>query len=676
MYGQAGGTSQFGQPFSRFQLAGDPSPYYPLMPGSMDIVKPAHVLGQTGAAYRYGATKVGGLANMVIVDGHAYPIINSQNQWSGGTSMELLLGGTGGGNYDAIVNGRHSEIFVVSDSNSIRNAGIFVNGEVCAQDTTTASAHYGAWMENFTASGTGVSVNIGSNAVTGVGGTTWTTDVLSGAYVATYAPQGAALNVIRVGDVLEIINAGVSQFYRITAIGSNTSFTIFPVYNGASNATNQPYKVWRTGYGSNSRLQILNLSNVGSSAWWAFYAGNTTQQAIVSGQATGIGTIEAVNLSATQNHYMCPTVTGSTTIFPQAVDVIYYHGFLLYGGGQVIGWSVAGFPTGSGVATIFGAGDFPALNVSTRLGAGFFLGFEQVGEQVLAIFTDSIWIVQATGTVPEFNFFQLPEYIGGLMMGVSDPQLGGAFQSYSRGMCSGRGSSYVISPQGMISMRNLYGQPDSIPVTTYDWPGADNNFELSYDPATDAVLWRDCQGSRGVLLKEDSRTWSVVDQSSLGAIKGMAGKFFPDALAKRPWRMPALGYWQGSTKKITGVGFQPPELETATASAVPWTWATPIVSQGEIYPGFALGGIRPICRAASGQNPTFTIQIYAGNSPFNMQTWGPVITASYQYGVPSARYSLSGGKCDSAYIGFVLSGSSWIQLAGLALYSAETQPGR
>jgi len=675
MWGQAGGISAQGQPFSRFQLGGDPTPYYPLLAGgSMEIVKPAHMMGATGGAYRYGATKVGGITNMVMCDGQLYPLINSGIQPGDSQDIQLLLGGTGGNNYNAIVNGRHSQAMTIVDMNSPRTPGIMVNGEFAWQDTTGAAGHYGAMKEQFTVSGTGVTVNNGTTAVTGVGGTTWTTDALAfGGYAANYAPQVPALNAIRSGDLLEVVTAGaVSQFYRIVSVNSNTSLTIFPAFQ-AANVTNVAYKIWRTGFGSFSRNQVLVLSTGNM----LYYAGNVGLNTPGGAAAPfGYGTIQAVSLSSA-THWMAPTLAGGT-ITPAAVDVIYYKGFLLYGAGSAISWSVAGFPTVVGLAgnPPFGATDFPPLNISAQLSAGTFLFFEQIGEQVLAIFDESIWLIQATGSVPEFAFYRLPEVTGGLSSGIPDPQ-GTASISFSRPCVSAPGTVFTVTPRGLTAIQNLSGQPVSAKVNSYDFPGGDNNFELQYDASQDLLYWGDCGGTRGLLLKLDTGTWSVIDMSgggALGTVKGMAGRFFKDTGADRAWRAGGLCFWQA--KRIYGAQTGPPEVETTATSSVFWTWASPIVCQGEMFPGFVLGGIRPICRAAAGQNPIFTLTVYAGNSPFNMVQWGAQIVVNYQYGVASSRYAVSNGKCDSAYIGFVLTGANWIELSGLALYSAETPPAR
>ena len=65
-YGQAGGRGQ-GQPYSRFQIQGDPTPMIPLFAaGSMVSNSPAHLMGDSGGAYYYGTTKVGGITNMTL----------------------------------------------------------------------------------------------------------------------------------------------------------------------------------------------------------------------------------------------------------------------------------------------------------------------------------------------------------------------------------------------------------------------------------------------------------------------------------------------------------------------------------------------------------------------------------------------------------------------------------
>lgn len=660
MWGPAGGSGPQGQPFSRFQLGGDPSPYYPLLAGgSMEITKPAHEMGATGGAYRYGATKVGGITNMVfsggalrplIVPGTAYPIGNFKG----------LLGGTGGGNYDAIAKGVQSEFITLDNLSSATDPSqLVVNGE----SFFILGTEFTAVREAFT---TGA---ITVTATNGLGSITFSASVAALAFTAAYAYAPMSPNPVA-GDIIAITD-GATHYYRLTTNPTGVA-NIFPNYTGTGGA-GLAFTIYRTGYGSYSHIvTLLSTSNR-----LFYYAGglipNITDSSVYAARPGGAGpAIQGVAPGAAVAHAMSPKLTPSGNNL-YAVDIALYKSFLLYGFGTTIGWSVAGFPTAP--VALFGATDFPDTNRTVVDISGTFICFERVGEQLIAFFTTSAWLIQATGGIPEFAFYQLPLNTGPLIRAIADPQIASA-TSYTRPTVSSGTEIFYRSRDGLTLLQNLSPTKISQSVDTYDFPDARGHTDqLKWDNASNSFLWHDAAGGRGLL--HHAGLWSQLDLTAAypNAV-GFGGSYRAGvAIGLEPYRPLGLVFFDPASGNVYGVS-DSIDYETTTTSTAPWTWATPIVSQGEIYPGFAFESLRPICRAASGANPALTIKVYAGSSPYNMQQWGSTITVNYQYGIPSSRYGATSGKCDAAYIGFVVSGSSWVELYGLALYSAETKQAR
>jgi hypothetical protein len=645
-YGQAGGRGQ-GQPYSRFQIEGDPTPYIPIWAaGSMVTTVPAHLMGNEGGAYYYGGTKVGGITNMISNGEVLHSIVVDQQIQMNSNNVRLILGGSA---YDEIINTTQVAIrnYDIGAGNPLLNP-VVVNGEFAFRDTTTTQ--YGAITETFTVAGTVTAAN-GSPAIVGAG-TAFTTATLPG---YAYTPS---FNAPRQGDLLEVIQAGVSQYYRITAIADATHLTIFPLYQNTGGA-GLTYKIHRTGYGSWSRNeQLLPQANL------VYYAGNC------AGNAFAGGTIEAVNVN-TGAHFMCPQNTANQDI--KATDVAYYKSFLLYGLGGSISWSVAGFPTST--VTGFGGMDFPAQNVSVVALNDIFVAFEFLGDQLIAVFQNSMFLVQATGIVPEFAFYRMAEPTGAFQRVIGPDPQGTSFSFFTRQTTSVRNGFVFVSQEGLQRLDGGLAHPLSKPVDTWDFPSSTTgDWILSWDASGNSVSWTNNHLGRYLIFDQERETWSQIDLSSIAG-RALTGSNRQNASNSFTFYRPnTYSYWvpSGATYLLS----QTTEKDQNSSSAVPWTWATPIVTLGAVYDGFRWGGFEIWARAPSLTTSGWILQwsIYGGQDPYHMFLRSGPTTYDYAVGLQTARNKL-GPTLDDPYVGIVLTGSQWIELAGIVIYPADSTAG-
>jgi hypothetical protein len=656
-YGQAGGRGQ-GQPYSRFQIESDPTPYVPIWAaGSMVSTVPAHLMGNEGGAYYYDAQiKVGGITNMVSNGEVLRSMICTQGVPVNPGPLQLLLGGTSVGNYDAIQTANQVQVrtFPVLFFDA-RALPVVVNGEFCHRDTTLALYGADSFTESFTVAGT-ITATPGSKNIVGAG-TAFTTAALPG---YAYTPS---LNAPRVGDLLEVIDAGNSRFYRIQVITDATHMMIFPAYVGAG-GPGLTYKIRRSGYGSWSRIEKISNGN----SWNLYYAGN----ALHASSTALAGTVECASITDAK-HYMAPQNTGATNV--QAADVAFYKGFLLYGYQNAVGWSVAGFPTS--FATGFGATDFPAQNISAFAGNDTFCCFEYLGDQLVAMFLDSMWLVQATGIVPEFTFYRLAEPQGVLLTGVPDPQTPDSTinnQTFTRPSASLRGEIAYAGVGGLMQFSGSTSDHVSQPVETHEL--LNSPMVVTWDPSSNSVAFYNSLGNNGgraaVILDVERKSWSQMDLSALSA-KGITGGVFTGLLTGRPYRSYSYGFW---SNKATYLASQSLDIETSLTSVVPWTYASPILVLGSVYSGFTVGGFQIWARGSPGapQDGTVTLNwtIYGGTDPYHMSIRQGPTAYDYATGFGSARYLL-GNLIDDPYVGFVLTGSKWIELAGIVVYPGDNK---
>ena len=685
-YGQAGGAGPGGYPISRFQIAGDPSEFYPIWAaGSLDAMAPAFLQDNRGGAYRYGAGSVlGGVQNMISDGTVLRSIIGGVDPFPLNPDISLILAAFNAGALDQITGNVVPNQRVILAANPVPGLPysvtpfVLANGEFAFQPTNASG--YGAVSETFSFAAATLSVTAGSNTVT---------STLANAFGSASTLPGYGYtpgnNSPGVGDLILINQGGTIYSYRICACpGGGTTATIAPAWQGTT-AAGLAYTIIRTGYGSWSNVVRLFVPLPGPPAITTlnlYYAGQDFGPAstlVTTGQ-NAWGTINCIQIgNGPIKHFMAPQTSAPATAF--AVDVEYYKGFLLYGAGPGISWSVAGFPSSN--TTAFGATDLPALNTSAFNTSGNFYKFARIGEQVLAIFDDSIWLVQATGSVPEFAFYRLPGICGAAPKIIPDPviNVGGSGLNNQIFGCalssvSGPDSAYYQAPGGSkrisgLTQERLGQKIESIFASAPS--GANNWTTTTYDDAFGGLF---SNGNSGLLFTPDTASWSFVNTG--------AGTF---ALSAGEWNAPTFGrairnlnltWWKNKRIQrllLNDSGFE--NTEPTAATVIPnWIWASPIISVGDAYE-FIYGGFRILARAALAAVGlvNLTWSVYGGASPYAMVLKEGPLTVDYSAGTPSAR-DVVGTKQDDAFLGFVLTGTNYIELAGIWLYNANSKRGR
>jgi hypothetical protein len=211
---------------------------------------------------------------------------------------------------------------------------------------------------------------------------------------------------------------------------------------------------------------------------------------------------------------------------------------------------------------------------------------------------------------------------------------------------------------------------------------------LSYDPGTCSIVLTDHHGKSALCYKETDESWYRLDLNGAGHTNGtrcIAGGFVsrPLAFARRNlFRLPGFAYFDAdfpgiglalSTTESAGGNQAGLEVDTTDESKNAWVWATPIISLGDIYDNYQFGGFKVWARAASGSTPpvNLTWTVYGGSTPYNM-TVRDAGVLDYSVGTPTSRQILS-KKLDDNYLGFVLTGTFWVELAGIGIYNASTK---
>jgi len=674
----------------------DPSNDIRITPGGMVSAIPAHLIGLRGSTpYRDNAALVNGFANLVSLNGQtAVPFANTPSDSFTFGSGSLLLGGPSPGSFDCVDVARQnllSQIMSANDETSLVKSIPVFNSEGILQ--ATAAMVYGAYQEPFVKSGTGVTVTAGSNVFAGNGGTTWNVDLLLGGYGIPAA--NLSLNLILPGDVIGVNNAAgtARTWFRILAVPAAAAMTVFPTPTAGNPAigANRDYIILRTGYGGYSRGVAIQRPDL---FFYFYYAGTAYNFGAANG-SNGHGVLQAFKFSAANTHQMAPETVdalGVTTGFPPiADDVAYYKGFLLYGADTAVSWSRGGFPFGLGFTTT----DFPASNITVVDPTSRFVSFEYLGDQLIAIFEESIWLISATGSIPEFAFYRLPEILSVQQPSALEPC--GIANSYVRGRPSttGRGAVFYQSNRGIEQLSGGLSQEASAPIQniiarSFEIPNFSQSF-LSWSDDFDLLWVRPAWGETGKSLVycPGSQDWSIIDikppqgRSVVAITAGVPNSTRQGDLQRR-WH---VGYYEtlfdagvvgtngGNARTVNntpdGFGFLfQPGLQT-------WLWRTPIIPAGLRYPDFSLAGF-----LIDAYTTQAAVQInwvlYGGISPYNMfqRDAGGILLSSSgaQFGTAwlNSRARL-GKKVDDPFLMLELSGAFWVQLAGIILFNANTQ---
>lgn len=539
------------------------------------------------------------------------------------------------------------------------HSGLMVNGEAFFRDTQPTVPQLGCSSENFTIAGTVSQVTLGGTTVLG-NGTAFTTAALSFGY--GYTPS---LNLPRAGDIIRINQGGNNYFHRITAITDATHLDIYPKWgkqldnttnNGATSAgpgAGLTYALYRTGFGSYSRIvSIYRDAASPNDIFYNYYVGNHFSRALP-------GTIECFTREASggaaSTHYMCPQDSGAADI--KAQDIAYYKSYLLYGYGTAVGWSKAGFPN----TFPFDTADFPAGNKTVVDNTDQFISFEMLGDQLLAIFRNSIWEIQATGTVPEFNFYRLPEPVGAYLAAVPDPY-GSAGIMHYRPTCTGRNSIFYVSRAGVLELsgrtsskisENIHSIFSAAYISSINTPGG-----ISWDHSTDSVLLSRNSGVNGHAYRRAEAAWSEISLSG-------TGRFLGPILESGAGL--DLAIYKDSVERLqlldpgTGAPFN-----VAPGGSLQWTYLSPVVSMSDDYGSYIFAGFQLDGKYSTG----ISYGIYGANNPFDASALsfqrdsGTIGDSS-----TSSNRKLYGKKIDDPFICILLIGTVPAVLSTINIYT-------
>lgn len=641
--------AQYSSAEAKGQIESDPRQMLPVRTtGSMYAWgTPAHKIGTAGSAYTYNGSPnslpgvvVGGHTNLIHNGTAAHAVGNPSALTGGATGPFTLL--LGGGFYNVLTT-KAAGSFIVANPVDISTLYFLnYNGEFVFRGTS--GALYGAANEVFTSPGTVTAAN-GSNVIVGAGTTFTTSNIPGYAYVLSKA-------IPQVGDMIRIVQAGVSYYHRIVTITSAVDMTIYPVYQGAGGA-GLTYDLRRDGFGSYSRtVSIFD----GTSTYYNYYAGNSRSFAVP-------GTIECV--TSTFAHFTCPQTSAGLDV--KAEDIAYYKGFLLYGAGSSISWSVAGFPTS--FATGFGATDFPAGNITVVDNTDFFVSFEFIGDQLVALFFNSVWLVNPTGSVPEFNFYRLAEPVGANPLwgtGVEVPQDMIKF----RPSCSARASVFYVSRTGLMELDGNVATNVSEPVSEIGQVLV--NGTPTWESMTQSVILRRAGDELdNFVYTIPTKSWSATDYGLIttqgGA--GLTGTVISSFGRTAQFVRFGAAMWRSEDQQLVTVDGTIGGIEAGHAGAtIAWKWATPVLSLGDDYDGFKFGGFQ-----AEGQNvANSTFTVYAGRTPYTLAIWDTGTIGAD----PQTNRNLYGAKTDAPFVAVTLSGTHWVQLVGINIYDSRAARGR
>lgn len=659
-----------------------------ITPGGFITSRPRHILGEHGASpFLTSPFTIEGFQNLInYYGGVAWPLFNSAGDVQVQQATDFLGSDTVTGvNAIDMVQQSVMSTLVQSTSGEIQ---LNVNGEFAYQGggyvsnvlTPVAS-------EPFTTAGT-ITVAVGSTTVTGVG-STWTVDVLTGPYALT--PN---INKIVPGDVLQVqVAAGRFFYFRITAVTNNTHLEIWPTptVGNAAIGAGLTYKILRTGYNSSSRVLAFNVPQ-GSINTYYYYCGNRSYQSL------SYGTIECAARIFPNNyftHFMAPQTVDSAGLAVadiHADDLIYYKGFIIYGAGPAISWSVPGAPN----ALPFQTTDFPAGNVTVVDATSKFVSFEYLGDQVVAMFEDSMWLVSATGSVPEFTFYKLPELESIINPSRADPSGAAVIMNYGRPSASGRGAIYYTSNRGVEKLAGALADEISAPISTsLRALFAALPLYVGWDNAEDTVLVRAALGvtnPTSLVYNVAQNEWSTlrygapIDGSHLAALTPSINT---KSNATDHTRLIHYGYYEtaisGTSGATTGGNCRVVSAlldeNTPTTGLVAWEWLTPMIPLGLSYGDYSTGGFifdAYSLNASGGAPVTVTWTRYGGSSPYNMfqrETSSFTFEGALLSPWVSSRVRYS-SKADDPFVMFKLTSTDWVAPVALTLFKSDTQAKR
>lgn len=660
LYGQTGvqGTD-------RFAVAGDLRQMYPVgaAGGAFSIEKFMQTVQNGSALTYFTGVLTGGpqdLPSLAVTNvlGSTNFLSNGESLFSLGSgggpnsqTMALRLGVTtnSGGN-DALTNPGYATIVTNEVFYQNQQRTMLHNGNAVYQDTIPAAATFGAAVEQFTTLvGGTVTVASGSPSIQG-NATTFTTASLTDAVkYPAYVGNLPSKTLLQAGDYIRVQNTAGTLFsyHRIVTINAATggaALTVTPnvPFVGAAVA----YTLFRSGHSSKVASRVVSI-NDGSGNFFNYFVG--------SALTFGAGTIESWTRpvgGGTSVHRMAPQTTAAQDV--KATDIAYYKGFLLYGNLGSISWSVAGFPTGGFGAAAFGAADFPAGNISVIDNTDTFIAFEYLGDQLIALFEHSTWEVQATGSVPEFNFFKIPEPVG-----IFLPNGG-----VQRSSVSSRNAVFYWSPGGLMHLTGATAKNVSYPVFSF----LNNLFSstapsMTWEPSTDTVILVQSNGQSGMMYNVPTDTWSYLDMNGINTTNALIGYATTGDYRQTTNGFGAVSYSSFAEQAIQWDAFPgaPFAINTGIATGGAAVWATPVIGLGDEYGAFPMAGFQFDGIGVGGVSWT----LYAGRTPYALEI---VQTGTVDF---TDNRRLLGKKIDSPFIAIVFTfstGSNRAIVKGVNIY--------
>lgn len=657
-----------------------------ITPGGFVTSKPRHMIGLSGASpFITSPFTIEGFQNLQNLYGDiAWPLLNSTGDPIQRTVTNWLGNDTFGGTNltDVVTLGVYSRIVQknVSDNGGI--VYLFNNGEFAYR--TGSASNLGTIASELFVTGGTVTLTAGSSTVVGAG-TTWNADAL-----AVYLGGNQSANSISRGDSL-MVEASAGRWIRflIKERTDNTHLEIYPTPTAGNPAlgAGKTYKILRTGYNSYSNVEAVSPSGTTASAYF-YYAGNLGWAKL----ATDInphGTVECVfdTIATTAGHWMCPKTVDSAGMPVADViadDVIMYKSFLLYGAGPAVSWTIPAFPS----ALPFGATDFPARNISIVDPTDDFVSFERLGDQVVALFEKSIYLVVPTGTVPEFTFYKMPELIGVIDATRSDA-MGNAIYNHARPSTSGRGAVYYISNRGVESMGGGLAAEISAPVSSaLRALFGQEPLTVMWDDAADTVMVRKGLGvdkPTALVYVPQTQQWSsLLYGPPVGTVvAALTTSIQTKFNASDHTRLIHYAYYETiktpGTVATNGANIRWVaallDENTPTAGLVKWQWITPTIPLGLEYPEFSTGGFVYDAYSLNSLPVTVDWQLWGGSSPYNLFLRDSN-TMSFAGALPSpwisSRQRLS-KKIDDAFVMLIFSSTAWVGSVAATLFDSKTQ---
>lgn len=569
-------------------------------------------------------------------------------------AIRLAVAGASGGNVLATLN-YPGQVWGTQRLDAGVHYTFVANGEPVYRDTNAATPQYGASSEPLTPTATTVTVTNGLTTITASGNAFGTGDaILNAGTYAAYHAAAPSLNFLRPGDIIRITDGGSSYYHRIASITSRTVAEIYPAYAGAGGA-GKAYTLLRAGYASHSK--IVPIYNSANGLFYNYYVGSDLSNAFP-------GTLMAFTREASgavaSTHFVAPQTNngaGANVLDIQATDLAYYKTFLLYGYGGAISWSKAGFPTS--FTTAFGADDFPATNVTVVANDDQFISFEYLGDQVIAIFKNSVWQVQATGSVPEFTFYRLPTVLGAYMPPIQDLQT--AYFQHYRPSCSARSKIFYFSTRGLVQYAGSTFDTVSVPITAdIQTNDLGTGYYTVWDSSNNVVVLGGTSNptNNAYLYDITNQNWSRIKMGSPNGIGNNSEAF--SSVDDASFRGLYLTYYDQSGEKINAISQGAGNPFTQTGGAVcNWRWTTPVVSMGDVYRGFQFAGFQ----VDGNVNSTCTWTQYGGKTPYSMTVRDSGTVSS------TDNRLLLGKKIDDAFVQISLADNRWCELVGVNIYT-------